>query len=75
MKESASAQPTFSRGRSFHLDALSSAVAINVDFDVALTVWAAAAYDARRRLPGYASATSQERRGRRSLAPSSRSSS
>ncbi len=44
--------------RSFHLDALSSAVALNVDLDTTLTVWAAAAYDAlRRRLPGYASAT------------------
>ncbi|MBA3413522.1 MAG: hypothetical protein H0T09_07500 [Actinobacteria bacterium] len=42
--------------RSFHLDALSSAVALNVDLDTTLTVWAAAAYDAlRRRLPGYAS--------------------
>jgi transposase len=44
--------------RSFHLDALSSAVALNVDLDTTLTVWAAAAYDAlRRRLPGYATAT------------------
>jgi hypothetical protein len=44
--------------RSFHLDALSSAVALNVDLDTTLTVWAAAAYDAlRRRLPGYTSAT------------------
>ncbi|MGH2990272.1 MAG: hypothetical protein ACRDMA_10485 [Solirubrobacterales bacterium] len=44
--------------RSFHLDALSSAVALNVDLDVTLTVWAAAAYDAlRRRLRGYESAT------------------
>ena len=44
--------------RSFHLDALSSAVALNVDLDVTLTVWAAAAYDAlRRRLRGYQSAT------------------
>src|SRR6266511_1629599 len=44
--------------RSFHLDALSSAVALNVDLDTTLTVWAQAAYDAlRRRLPGYASAT------------------
>lgn len=43
--------------RSFHLDALSSAVALNVDLDVTLTVWAAAAYDAlRRRLRGYESA-------------------
>ena len=38
--------------RSFHLDALSSAVALNVDLDTTLTVWAAAAYDAlRRQLP------------------------
>ena len=44
--------------RSFHLDALSSAVALNVDLDTTLTVWAQAAYDAlRRRLPGYAAAT------------------
>ncbi len=44
--------------RSFHLDALSSAVALNIDLDTTLTVWAAAAYDAlRRRLPGYATAT------------------
>jgi hypothetical protein len=44
--------------RSFHLEALSSAVALNVDLDVTLTVWAAAAYDAlRRRLRGYESAT------------------
>src|SRR5215207_819521 len=44
--------------RSFHLDALSSAVALNVDLDTTLTVWAQAAYDAlRRRLPGYATAT------------------
>ncbi len=44
--------------RSFHLDALSSAVALNVDLDTTLTVWAGAAYDAlRRRLPGYQSAT------------------
>jgi hypothetical protein len=44
--------------RSFHLDALSSAVALNVDLDTTLTVWAAAAYDAlRRQLPGYESAT------------------
>src|SRR5215218_6574413 len=43
---------------SFHLDALSSAVALNVDLDTTLTVWAQAAYDAlRRRLPGYATAT------------------
>lgn len=44
--------------RSFHLDALSSAVALNVDLDTTLTVWAAAAYDhLRRRLPGYHTAT------------------
>lgn len=44
--------------RSFHLDALSSAVALNVDLDTTLTVWAGAAYDAlRRRLPGYETAT------------------
>ncbi len=44
--------------RSFHLDALSSAVALNVDLDTTLTVWAQAAYDGlRRRLPGYATAT------------------
>jgi hypothetical protein len=44
--------------RSFHLDALSSAVALNVDLDVTLTVWAAAAYDAlRRRLRGYEQAS------------------
>src|SRR6266511_1911484 len=44
--------------RSFHLDALSSAVALNVDLDTTLTVWAQAAYDAlRRRLPGYTTAT------------------
>jgi transposase-like protein len=44
--------------RSFHLDALSSAVALNVDLDSTLTVWAAAAYDhLRQRLPGYQSAT------------------
>ncbi len=43
--------------RSFHLDALSSAVALNVDLDTTLTVWAQAAYDAlRRRLPGYETA-------------------
>jgi hypothetical protein len=40
--------------RGFHLDSLSSAVAINVDLDTTLTVWAAAAYDhLRQRLPGY----------------------
>ena len=44
--------------RSFHLDALSSAVAINVDLDTTLTVWAAAAYDhLRQRLPGYQAMT------------------
>jgi len=44
--------------RSFHLDALSSAVALNVDLDTTLTVWAAAAYDyLRQRLPGYQAAT------------------
>ena len=44
--------------RSFHLDALSSAVALNVDLDTTLTVWAAAAYDhLRQRLPGYQHAT------------------
>jgi hypothetical protein len=35
--------------RSFHLDALSSAVALNVDLDATLTVWAHAAYDLLRR--------------------------
>jgi hypothetical protein len=40
--------------RSFHLDSLSSAVALNVDLDTTLTIWAAAAYDhLRHRLPGY----------------------
>jgi hypothetical protein len=44
--------------RSFHLDALSSAVAISVDLDTTLTVWAAAAYDhLRQRLPGYQAMT------------------
>ena len=44
--------------RSFHLDALSSAVALNVDLDTTLTVWAAAAYDhLRQRLPGYQAMT------------------
>src|SRR5207302_10198524 len=44
--------------RSFHLDSLSSAVALNVDLDTTLTVWAAAAYDhLRQRLPGYHDAT------------------
>jgi len=44
--------------RSFHLDALSSAVALNIDLDTTLTIWAAAAYDhLRRLLPGYETAT------------------
>ena len=44
--------------RSFHLDSLSSAVALNVDLDTTLTVWAAAAYDhLRQRLPGYEAMT------------------
>lgn len=44
--------------RSFHLDALSSAVALNVDLDTTLTIWAAATYDAlRHKLPGYENAT------------------
>jgi hypothetical protein len=44
--------------RSFHLDALSSAVALNVDLDTTLTVAAQLAYDGlRRRLPGYETAT------------------
>jgi transposase len=44
--------------RSFHLDALSSAVALNVDLDATLTVWAHAAYDLlRRQLTGYQTAT------------------
>ena len=44
--------------RSFHLDALSSAVALNVDLDTTLTVAAQLAYDwLRRRLPGYQTAT------------------
>jgi hypothetical protein len=44
--------------RSFHLDALSSAVALNVDLDTTLTVAAQLAYDSlRRRLPGYQTAT------------------
>jgi len=43
--------------RSFHLDALSSAVALNVDLDTTLTVAAGLAYDwLRRRLPGYETA-------------------
>ncbi len=44
--------------RHFHLDALSSAVALNVDLDTTLTVWAHAAYDLlRQRLTGYETAT------------------
>jgi len=44
--------------RSFHLDALSSAVALNVDLDTTLTVWAGAAYHLlRRQLTGYHTAT------------------
>ncbi len=44
--------------RSFHLDALSSAVPLNVDLDVALSVLAGAVCAAlRRRLPGYHTAT------------------
>ncbi len=44
--------------RSFHLDSLSSAVALNVDFDCTLTIWAQAAYDhLRRQLTGYHTAT------------------
>jgi len=44
--------------RSFHLDALSSAVPLNVDLDVALSVLAQATCAAlRRRLPGYHTAT------------------
>ena len=44
--------------RSFHLDALSSAVPPNVDLDVALSVLASAVCAAlRRRLPGQATAT------------------
>jgi transposase len=44
--------------RSFHLDALSSAVALNVDLDATLTVWAHATYDLlRRQLTGYQHAT------------------
>jgi hypothetical protein len=43
--------------RSFHLDALSSAVALNVDLDVVLSVLAGATCAAlRQRLPGYATA-------------------
>jgi len=44
--------------RAFHLDALSSAVPLNVDLDVVLSVLAGAVCAAlRRRLPGYATAT------------------
>src|SRR5216684_8959179 len=44
--------------RSFHIDALSSAVPLNVDLDVALSVVASAVCTSlRRRLAGYASAT------------------
>jgi hypothetical protein len=44
--------------RSFHLDALSSAVPLNVDLDVVLSVLAGATCAAlRRRLAGYATAT------------------
>lgn len=44
--------------RSFHLDALSSAAALNVDLDATLTVWAHAAYNLlRRQLAGYEHAT------------------
>jgi len=44
--------------RSFHLDALSSAVNLNVDLDVVLSVLAGAVCAAlRRRLPGYTNAT------------------
>lgn len=44
--------------RSFHLDALSSAVPLNVDLDVTLTVLAHTVCHAlRRRIPGYATAT------------------
>jgi len=44
--------------RSFHLDALSSAVNLNVDLDVVLSVLAHALCAAlRRRLPGYQTAT------------------
>ena len=44
--------------RSFHLDALSSAVPLNVDLDVTLSVLAATICAAlRRRLPGYHTAT------------------
>ena len=44
--------------RAFHLDALSSAVPLNVDLDVVLSVLAGAVCASlRRRLPGYATAT------------------
>jgi transposase len=44
--------------RSFHLDALSSAVPLNIDLDVVLTVLAGAVCAAlARRLPGYTNAT------------------
>jgi hypothetical protein len=44
--------------RSFHLDALAGAVALNIDLDVVLTVLAHTVCAAlRRRIPGYASAT------------------
>jgi hypothetical protein len=44
--------------RSFHLDALSSAVALNVDLDTTLTCWAQQTFDwLRRRLQGYETAT------------------
>jgi transposase-like protein len=44
--------------RAFHLDALSSAVPLNIDLDVVLSVLAGAVCAAlRRRLPGYATAT------------------
>ncbi len=44
--------------RAFHLDALSSTVALNIDLDVVLTVLADAAFAAlARRIPGYHDAT------------------
>jgi transposase-like protein len=44
--------------RAFHLDALSSTVALNVDLDVVLTVLADACFAAlAQRIPGYADAT------------------
>ena len=50
--------------RSFHLDALSSSVALNVDLDATLTVWAHATYDLlRRQLTGYQHATPVIRTG------------